>query len=62
MLWTVANMPTTGVSHGQDNWSAITFSKPGMCLVLELCPESVATETDPLPAATGGGNGSHLVC
>ena len=83
MLWTVANLSTTGVPHnlnikfttsgwrlhsvmmawfGRDKWSAITFRQPECVWLLELCPESEATETDPLPAVTRGGNGSHLVC
>ena len=38
------------------------LGRPECVWLLELCPESVATKTDPLQAATGGGNGSHLVC
>ena len=83
MLWTVANLSTTGVPHSLNirfttsgwrlhsvmmGWSAETsgllshLGSPECVWLLELCPESEATETDPLPAATGGGNGSHLVC
>ena len=74
MLWTVANISTTGVPHslnirftttswfGQDNQSAITLRQPGMCLAHRVMSESVATETVLLPASTRGENGSHPVC
>ena len=57
VLWTVANLWQTETS------GLLSHSGSPECVwLLELCPESEATETDPLLAATGGGNGSHLVC